>query len=213
MSGKSTLLRQIALLHIMAQVSIVSFRSRLTNAESLFGRLDAMFLLCTPLSSLLTHCFLAWGTTIRSKGAFLYVISSRNPSYTSDDMDLPQTFSKEMQTMAMILAAMEAEGARCLIIVDELGRGTSPAEGVGIAHAIAERIIKAKVSDSSVALVDHRADAFEVKGYLLLRHSFQGTIANSGEISQCRLLTFGNRGQYPLTTFDVVKAYLEVFPG
>ncbi|KAM0791598.1 hypothetical protein ACM66B_006041 [Microbotryomycetes sp. NB124-2] len=53
------------------------------------------------------------------------------------------TFAQEMSTMAMILGALETS-ERSLVIVDELGRGTSPEEGVGVAHAIAEEIIKAK---------------------------------------------------------------------
>lgn len=32
-----------------------------------------------------------------------------------------------------------------LVLVDELGRGTAPREGVGISHAIAEHLIKLKV--------------------------------------------------------------------
>lgn len=59
------------------------------------------------------------------------------------------TFAKEMSTMSMIMSAMsmlKANGKECLIVVDELGRGTSPSEGIGIAHALAEVIIKAKVS-------------------------------------------------------------------
>lgn len=54
------------------------------------------------------------------------------------------TFAHEMSTMSMILAALDGQ-RQCLVIVDELGRGTTPEEGVGIAHAIAEEIIKAKV--------------------------------------------------------------------
>ena len=48
--------------------------------------------------------------------------------------------------MSMILGALEAsdQSKPCLVIVDELGRGTSPDEGIGIAHAIAEEIIKSK---------------------------------------------------------------------
>jgi DNA mismatch repair protein MSH4 len=43
----------------------------------------------------------------------------------------------------MILSALQSCD-NALVIVDELGRGTSPQEGVGIAHAIAEDIIKQK---------------------------------------------------------------------
>jgi DNA mismatch repair protein MSH4 len=32
-----------------------------------------------------------------------------------------------------------------MVLIDELGRGTSPIEGLGIAHAIAENLIDLKV--------------------------------------------------------------------
>ena len=48
-----------------------------------------------------------------------------------------------MATSAMILGLVSSES---LVIIDELGRATSPKEGVGISHAIAEELIKIKVS-------------------------------------------------------------------
>ncbi|BGO91790.1 MutS protein msh4 [Rhodotorula toruloides] len=107
MSGKSTLLRQIALLHVMAQIGCF---------------VPAAYASFRPISALLTRL--------------------------SNDDNLESslsTFASEMATMSMILAALQAhEGRRCLVIVDELGRGTSPEEGVGIAFAIAEEIIRSK---------------------------------------------------------------------
>ena len=55
------------------------------------------------------------------------------------------TFAQEMSTMSMICGALSTI-KQSLVIVDELGRGTSPEEGVGIAHALAEEIINAGVS-------------------------------------------------------------------
>ncbi|GAA6048610.1 hypothetical protein JCM3770_002054 [Rhodotorula araucariae] len=106
MSGKSTLLRQIALLHIMAQVGCF---------------VPALYASFRPLSALLTRL--------------------------SNDDDLAaslSTFASEMSTMSMILGALSTHEGQCLVLVDELGRGTSPEEGVGIAHAVAEEIIKSK---------------------------------------------------------------------
>ena len=52
------------------------------------------------------------------------------------------TFANEMASSAMILGLASAES---LVIIDELGRGTSPIEGIGISHAIAEALIGLKV--------------------------------------------------------------------
>jgi DNA mismatch repair protein MSH4 len=52
------------------------------------------------------------------------------------------TFANEMATCAMILGLASSKS---LVLIDELGRATSPKEGVGISHAIAEELIKLKV--------------------------------------------------------------------
>ncbi|GJN90862.1 hypothetical protein Rhopal_003876-T1 [Rhodotorula paludigena] len=107
MSGKSTLLRQIALLHIMAQIGCF---------------VPAHYASFRPVSALLTRL--------------------SNDDHLKANLS---TFASEMTTMSMILSALGAHEARnCLVLVDELGRGTSPVEGVGIAHAVAEEIIKSK---------------------------------------------------------------------
>lgn len=78
-----------------------------------------------------------------------------------DDMEKSlSTFANEMTSCAMILGTFErmirkqpaviiAPGiatSNSLVLIDEVGRGTSPNEGIGISHAIAEELIKAKVS-------------------------------------------------------------------
>ncbi|KAF9007936.1 muts domain V-domain-containing protein [Cyathus striatus] len=59
-----------------------------------------------------------------------------------DDMEKSlSTFASEMASSAMILGLSTPKS---LILLDELGRGTSPREGVGISHAIAEGLIALK---------------------------------------------------------------------
>jgi DNA mismatch repair protein MSH4 len=60
-----------------------------------------------------------------------------------DDMEKNlSTFANEMASCAMILGLASSKS---LCLIDELGRATSPKEGVGISHAIAEELIKLKV--------------------------------------------------------------------
>ncbi|KAJ1301008.1 hypothetical protein OPQ81_003431 [Rhizoctonia solani] len=103
MSGKSTYLRQIGTLVVMAMCG----------------------------------CFVpAEYASFRIHDALLTRLSN------DDDPERSlSTFAKEMTTSSMIINV--ATGSS-LILIDELGRGTSPIEGVGIAHAIAEEIIKIK---------------------------------------------------------------------
>ncbi|PCH39217.1 nucleoside triphosphate hydrolase protein [Wolfiporia cocos MD-104 SS10] len=62
----------------------------------------------------------------------------------SNDDDIEKslsTFANEMASCAMIVGIATENS---LILIDEVGRGTSPREGVGISHAIAEELIKLK---------------------------------------------------------------------
>ncbi|KAE9397228.1 hypothetical protein BT96DRAFT_860285 [Gymnopus androsaceus JB14] len=103
MSGKSTYLRQVGLLSIMAMCG-----SFVPAEYASFRIYDALL---TRLSN-------------------------------DDDLEKSlSTFASEMATSAMILGLATE---RSLVLVDELGRGTSPREGVGISHAIAEGLIEQK---------------------------------------------------------------------
>ncbi|KAJ7222335.1 muts domain V-domain-containing protein [Mycena pura] len=103
MSGKSTYLRQVGLLSVMAMCG----------------------------------CFVpAEYASFRIHDALLSRLSN------DDDMEKSlSTFASEMASSAMILGLATSQS---LVIIDELGRGTSPREGVGISHAIAEGLIQLK---------------------------------------------------------------------
>lgn len=119
-TGKSTYLRQIGLLIIMAQsgcfvpAEYASFRlvRRLAIVTAAHHRLSIHDHLLTRLSN-------------------------------DDDIEKNlSTFANEMASCAMILGLASSKS---LVLIDELGRATSPKEGVGIVHAIAEELIKLKV--------------------------------------------------------------------
>ncbi|KAI0717509.1 muts domain V-domain-containing protein [Cerioporus squamosus] len=103
MSGKSTYLRQIALLAVMAMCGCF------VPAE--YGSFRVHDNLLTRLSN-------------------------------DDDLEKSlSTFANEMASSAMILGLATEHS---LVLIDEVGRGTSVREGVGISHAIAEELIRLK---------------------------------------------------------------------
>ncbi|KAH9168633.1 muts domain V-domain-containing protein [Lactarius sanguifluus] len=76
------------------------------------------------------------------QGPNVHPCPSPDASLNDDDIEKSlSTFANEMASSAMILGLAASES---LVLIDELGRATSPKEGVGISHAIAEELIKLK---------------------------------------------------------------------
>ncbi|SPO41792.1 related to meiosis-specific MutS homolog [Pseudozyma flocculosa] len=101
MSGKSTYLRQIALLVVMAMI----------------------------------------GSFVPAQYASFFVpdaILSRLSNNEDTEQNL-STFANEMRATAF---ALSLASPRSLVILDELGRGTSPDEGIAIAQAVSEELIR-----------------------------------------------------------------------
>jgi DNA mismatch repair protein MSH4 len=114
MSGKSTYIRSLALVSIMAQIGsfVPAEYASFPIFHQLFARVS-----------------------------------------TADDMEANvSTFAAEMREMAFILHNLEPRG---LVIIDELGRGTSTTDGLAIALAIAEALVQ---SNALVWFVTHFQD-------------------------------------------------------
>ncbi|KAI5118520.1 hypothetical protein M0805_007689 [Coniferiporia weirii] len=143
MSGKSTYLRQIGLLTVMAMCG----------------------------------CFVpAEYASFRIHDALLTRLSN------DDNIERSlSTFAEEMSSSAMILGLSTSDS---LVLVDELGRGTSPREGLGISHAIAERLIGIK---AFVFFATHFSD-------LAISLSRQPSVINLHLSVQKSRLTVSNMG-------------------
>lgn len=105
MGGKSTYLRQNALIVLMAQCGFY-----VPAEEARIGIVDAIFTRIGASDSLTTN---------------------------------ESTFMLEMKEMALIL---NNATQRSLVIVDEIGRGTSPFEGKALAKAVGEYLFKTNQS-------------------------------------------------------------------
>ncbi|GKZ29735.1 mutS protein msh4 [Aspergillus brasiliensis] len=120
MSGKSTYIRALALMTVMAQIGcfIPAEYASFPIVHQLFARVS-----------------------------------------TSDDLEANvSTFAAEMREMAFILRNIEP---RSMVIVDELGRGTSTTDGLAIAIAIAEALVE---SHALVWFVTHFRDLALIMG-------------------------------------------------
>lgn len=114
MSGKSTYIRSLALMTVMAQIGcfIPAVYASFPIVHQLFARVSI-----------------------------------------ADDLEANvSTFAVEMREMAFILRNIEA---RSMVIIDELGRGTSTTDGLAIAIAIAEGLLE---SHALVWFVTHFHD-------------------------------------------------------
>ncbi|KAL4960291.1 MutS family protein MSH4 [Aspergillus stella-maris] len=114
MSGKSTYIRSLALMTIMAQIGsfVPAEYASFPITHSLFARVS-----------------------------------------TADDMEANvSTFAAEMREMAFILHTLSP---RSMVIIDELGRGTSTTDGLAIALAIAEALVQ---SNALTWFVTHFSD-------------------------------------------------------
>ena len=140
MAGKSTYMRQVALIVLLAHMGsfVPASQARIPLCDRIFTRVGA-----------------------------------------SDDLAAGQsTFMVEMSEMAAILRAATP---RSLLILDEIGRGTSTFDGLSIAWATAEYILKEKRLGCKTLFATHYHELSELEGRLKGVVNYQVTVREHGE--------------------------------
>lgn len=172
MGGKSTYLRQVALLQIMAQIGsfVPAQYASVRIADQIFSRIGS-----------------------------------------DDHMESnSSTFTLEMKETNYIVQNVTNNG---LVIIDELGRGTSAEEGVGLCWAICEHLLKTQAYTFFVThfkeLTDLSKNYPNVANYFFeVQRTFNAT-ANCEKISFTHVLS---RGITPETHYGLHLAQLSAMP-
>ncbi len=138
MSGKSTFMRQTALITLMAQIGcfVPAEYAKISVADRIFTRIGA-----------------------------------------SDDLTAGQsTFMVEMSEVAEIIKHATPNS---LVILDEVGRGTSTFDGISIAHAVAEHIVK--ITKCKTLFATHYHELIQLEDMLSGVKNFSVAVKRNGD--------------------------------
>lgn len=140
MAGKSTYMRQTALIALMAQIGsfVPASAANLCVSDRIFTRVGA-----------------------------------------SDDLAAGQsTFMVEMNEVANILRNATSKS---LLILDEIGRGTSTFDGLSIAWAVVEHIANAKLLGAKTLFATHYHELTELEGKIDSVHNYCIAVKEKGD--------------------------------
>lgn len=140
MAGKSTYIRQVALIVILAQIGsfVPAKEARIGIVDKLFSRIGA-----------------------------------------SDDLARGQsTFMVEMAETASIL---NQATLRSLVILDEIGRGTSTYDGISIAFSVAEYLLKAPGKRCKTLFATHYYELTELEAQIPGAVNYTVAVSEKGE--------------------------------
>ena len=124
----------------------------------------------------LLHCMAASGMHLPVKTGTTVAVYAGLLADIGDEQSIQQSLSTFSSHLRNLVAMLEAAGPHTLVLADELGAGTDPAEGAALAQAIVERLLE---SGAAVVVTTHHPDlkAFAVEHPLARNASVEFHVA------------------------------------